>query len=188
MNFSRNKIWLLPLLLVLLYPFWGEPVKDFLSVNVEDMEIVKQLAGAENQQFRMQGFSLYQTSKGKLEMKLVADTVLSGDPGTSEYRLQGVDCLLYGEEDQKTRITGGEALYVAKQKLITIVDDVVVNGNDGEFTMKTDALRYFTLYKVAKTATPITIKNNKTIINGNSMMYNMETGAFRVTGDVVCDL
>ncbi len=188
MNLSRNKIWFVPLLAVLLYPLWIDPVKEFLSVQVKDMDIVQQLSDGENQQFRMEDFTLYQTSKGKLEMKLMAEKVLSGDPGSSEYRLQGVHCNLYGDDDQKTLITGGEALYVAKHKLITIVDNVVINANDGEYTVETDALRYFTLYKVAKTATPIVFKNKETTIHGNSLMYNMMTGAFRVTGDVVCEL
>ena len=152
------------------------------------LDIIQQLTDSENQQFRMEDFTLYQTSNGKLEMKLMADNVLSGDPGSSEYRLQGVHCSLYGEDNKKTLITGGEALYVAKQKLITIVDDVVVNANDGESTVETDALRYYTFYKVAKTATPIVIKNERATIHGNSLMYNMKTGAFRVSGDVVCDL
>jgi LPS export ABC transporter protein LptC len=188
MNFYRNKIWFLPLLVVVLYPLWGRPVKEFLSVQVEDLDFVQQVTDSENQQFRMEGFTLYQTSSGKHEMTLAADTVLSGDPGTSEYRLAGVNCTLYGEDEVKTHITGGEALYVAKQRLITIVDDVVIDTNNGEYIVETDALRYFTFYKVAKTATPVVFKNNETTIRGSSMMYNMLTGAFRVTGDVVCEL
>ncbi|MDA3969903.1 MAG: LPS export ABC transporter periplasmic protein LptC [Desulfobulbaceae bacterium] len=188
MNLSRNKIWFLPLLIVVLYPVWGQPVKDFLAVNIEEIDIVRQLGDSENQQFRMEDFTLYQTGNGKMDMKLAADKVLSGDPGTSEYRLKGVRCTLYGKDDQKTNITGGEALYSAKQHLVTIVDEVLVDANNGEYTVETDALRYFTKYKVAKTATPIVFKNNQTIIHGNSLMYNMESGAFRVSGDVVCDL
>ena len=188
MNFSRNKIWFLPLLVVLLYPLWGDFVKKFLTVNVDEMNFVKQLVSKENPQFRMEGFTLYQTGNGKLELKLLADAVLSGDPGTSEYRLKGVHCTLYGEDEQETIITGGQALYVTEQQLITIVDEVVVNGNNGEFLLETDALRYFTFYKVAKTATPVVLKNDKGIIRGDSMMYNMKTGGFRITGNVVCEL
>ncbi len=186
MNLSRNKIWFLPLVIVLLYPLWGNPVKKFLSVKVERMDFIRAMIDNENPQFRMEDFTLYQTGNGKLELKLAADAVLSGDPGSSEYRLEGVRCLLYGEDDKETLITGGEALYVAKQKLITIVDDVVVNSNSGEFTLETDALRYFTFYKVVKTATPVVLQNKDGTVRGNSLMYNMQTGAFRVTGDVKC--
>ncbi len=188
MNFSRNKIWFIPLLVVVFYPVWGDVVKKFLAVQIEEMDIVQQLTDQENQQFRMEGFTLYQTSKGQLSLKLAAETLLSGDPGTSEYRLEGVDCTLYGEGEDKVVITGGEALYADKQKLITIVDEVVVNGNNGEFIMETEALRYFTFYKVAKTATPVVLKNDQGTISGNSMMYNVTTGAFRVTGNVECQL
>lgn len=188
MNFSRNKVWLVPLIVALLYPIWGKPVKTFLTVKADTRKFVRTFIDKENPQFRMEGFTLYQTGSGKLELKLSADTVLSGDPGSSEYRLQGVHCELYGDDAQKTVITGGEALYVAKRQLITIVDDVVVDGNDGAFSLETDALRYFTFYKVAKTATPVVLKNGDGIIRGNSLMYNTRTGSFRVTGNVQCEL
>ncbi len=188
MNFSRNKIWLLPLFIVVLYPFWSGPVRNFLSVQVKEMDFVQGVLDNENPQFRMKNFTLYQTGNGKLELKLSAEAVLSGDPGSSEYRLSGVDCMLYGEGEQQTHITGGEALYVAKQNLITIVDEVVVNGNNGAFIMETEALRYFTFYKVAKTATPVVLKNRDGEIRGDSLMYNMKNGAFRVTGNVLCEL
>jgi LPS export ABC transporter protein LptC len=136
----------------------------------------------------MQDFVLYQSSKGRVDLKLEADSVTSGDPGTSEYHLQGVRCFLYGDDNQHSVITGGQALFVARQKLITIVDDVVINGNDGEFMLETDALRYFTSYKVMKTATPVVLKRDKIVISGNSLMYNMKTKAFRITGDVQCEL
>lgn len=188
MNLSRNKIWLWPLVVVLLYPLWGDPVKKFLSVKVDAMDFVESIIDNENPQFRMEDFTLYQTGNGKLELKLSAEAVLSGDPGSSEYRLQDVYCTLYNEDGKETVITGGEALYVGRQQLITIVEDVVVNSNNGEFTLETDALRYFTFYKVAKTATPVVLKNGDAIIRGDSMMYNMQTGSFRVTGNVQCEL
>lgn len=188
MNFSRNKIWFVPLLVVLLYPLWGGPVKDFLSVKVEQMAVVHRLTDSENPQFRMENFILYQTGNGQLELKLAADSVLSGDPGSSEYHLKGVVCTLYGDAGQQTLITGGEAQYVARQQLLTIVDDVRVNRNNGEFTLETDALRYFTAYKVAKTATPVVLKNKKGTITGDSLMYNLKRGSFRITGNVECDL
>ena len=188
MNFARNRIWLVPLLIVGSYPLWKGPVQDFLTVKLEEIDFVQQVLDRENPQFRMQDFVLYQSREGKIDLKLEADFVSSGDPGTSEYQLQGVRCFLYGDDDQHSVITGGEALYVAKKNLITIVDDVVVNGNDGEFILKTDALRYFTSYKVVKTATPIVLKKDKTTISGDSLMYNMKTRAFRITGDVQCEL
>lgn len=188
MNFSRNKVWLIPLLALATYPLWQPTVAKFLAPRESKIVFAKKAARDDDRNLHLYGVSMSQSTGDMLEMVLKADSVATGPANKAEYFFKAIDCQLYDDQGQATKIKGGEAILATDKNLITIVDDVVVVSGDGKIQVKTDALRYFTHYKVAKTATPVHFKSEGTEIYGNSMMYNLRTGAFRVGGGVICEM
>ncbi|MEN8257991.1 MAG: LPS export ABC transporter periplasmic protein LptC [Thermodesulfobacteriota bacterium] len=187
MNFSRNKVWILPLLAVMSYPLWKPALSGFLAPRESKITFAKKTATTDERNLHLYGVTMSQSSGDKLEMVLKADSVATGGAGKNEYFFKEIDCQLYDDQGLSTLITGGEALLATDKKLITIIDDVHVVTGDEKYRIITDALRYFTQYKVAKTATAVRFWTDGKEICGNSMMYNLRTGAFRVGGGVICD-
>ena len=188
MNFSRNKVWIIPLLALATSPLWKPPVAKFFAPRESKIVFDKKKTTEDDRNLHLYGVTMSQNTGDKLEMVLKAKSVATGGKGKEEFFFQEVDCELYNDEGKPTSVKGGEALLATDKKLITIIDDVVVVAGDGKYQIKTDALRYFTSYKVAKTATPVNFKSNGTVVCGNSMMYNLRTGAFRVGGGVTCEM
>ncbi len=187
MKFGRNKVWIIPLLAIASYPLWQPPVAKFLAPRESKVKLAKRTSAMDDRSLHLYGVSMSQRTGEKLEMVLKADSVATGGKGKEEYWFTKINCELYDEQGMPTFITGGEALLATDKKLITIIDDVLVVTGDEKYRIKTDALRYFTQYKVAKTATPVRFTTDGlTEVCGNSMMYDLETGAFRVGGGVTC--
>lgn len=185
MNFSRNKVWIIPLLALVAYPLWQPTVARFLAPRESEVVTAPKAAKDDERNLHLYGITMSQSTGDKLEMVLKADSVASGALNSNEYHFQKIDCQLYDDQGMATLIKGGEALLATDKHIITIIDDVVVLTSDGQYEIKTDALRYFTKYKVAKTATPVVYTSGGTEISGDSMMYNLRTGAFRVSGNVM---
>jgi LPS export ABC transporter protein LptC len=188
MNFSRNKIWILPLLAIVSYPLWEPTAAGFLAPRESKVTFAKKTTSTDDRNLHLYGITLSQSTGDKLDMVLKADSVATDGEGKDEYFFEKIDCQLYDEQGLPTLITGGEALLAVDKNLITIIDDVLVVTGDEKYRIKTDALRYFTLYKVLKTATAVRFRTGgMKEVCGNSMMYDLKTGAFRVGGGVICD-
>lgn len=188
MNFSRNKVWLLPLLALVSYPLWQPSVAGFLAPRQSTVVLQQQKARDDDRVLHLYKVSMSQSTGDTLEMVLTAESVATGDSGSTDYHFNGVDCRIYDEAGKATEVRGGEALFATDKKLITIIDDVTVISSDGTYRLSTDALRYFTHYKVAKTATPVHVTSQDLEVFADSMMYNLRTGFFRFGGNVVCQM
>lgn len=187
MNFSRNKVWILPLLAIAAYPLWQPSVVRFLNPRESKIVFAKKEANKDDRKLHLYGVTLSQSTGDKLEMVLKADSVATGGEESGAYHFKKIDCQLFNDQGVATLVKGGEALFATEKNIITIIDDVFVVTGDGKYRIKTDVLRYFTQYKVAKTATPVLFETVGTEVCGNSMMYDLRTGAFRVGGGVICD-
>jgi LPS export ABC transporter protein LptC len=188
MDLARNKILLLPLLAVLTYPLWQPPVARFLAPRESEIVFSKKTTSTDARKLHLSDITLSQSRGDKLEMVLKADSVATGEAKSADYHFTAIACQIYDEQGLPTRIKGGEALLASDKNLITIVENVEVVSGDGTFQIKTDALRYFIDYQVAKTATPVVVITEGRVVYGNSMMYNLRTNAFRVGGGVVVEM
>lgn len=181
---SRHRIWLLPLLIALFSPFWYPALASFLSIHLTSITGHPPRA----QQLQMEDVILRQYNQGRLELRLQAAGVQNDSFVPGDYHLRQVYCQLLDEQGESTTIRGGEALFSPRQQVVTIVDDVQVQGRGGKYLLTTDALRYLSQYKVFKTATPVHLQSPQADIHGGSLMYNLRSGDFRVGKRVVCQL
>lgn len=182
---SRNILWLLPLFLLVTSPLWKPSVVDFLAPRGDfDVESVMPVTA---RSFVMTEVRMDRWLHGEPDMLLAASRVQSGRWDDNDFFLIDIDVRLFADGAEKAHIAGGEGMYEAVQEILTLVDDVTVEVED-EYVLSTDALRYLVKYKTMKTAAGILFETEGAVVRGGNMRYNLESGAYRVGGGVVCDL
>jgi lipopolysaccharide export system protein LptA len=91
-----------------------------------------------------------------------------------------------GDTADSVKIKSGGAVYNTDQEIITLLDNVVVTSND--FVLKTDVMRYLIKFRKAKSAAAVQAVGRDMKISGNSFMYDLNNGGFRVGSRVHFEL
>jgi LPS export ABC transporter protein LptC len=185
MNFKRNFIWLLPLLVIISGPLWWSTIGDLLKPQYT-FDTPAPPSSTQLKIFVMEEVHLVQTRDGRDEFVLKAAKVNSGIH-EDVLELEKVEVRLVDGDGRPTILTGGEAFYQTDQQIITIIDNVRVQTPDGQ-EMRTEALRYLTKYRKVKTAENVWLAGEKVRIVGGNMFYDLVDGNFRVGGGVKVDL
>ncbi|MEN8141381.1 MAG: LPS export ABC transporter periplasmic protein LptC [Thermodesulfobacteriota bacterium] len=172
---GRNRVWLIPALILLSLPLWRPQLASFLDIELRQ---VKAKADDSGQHLQMEGVRLSNYDEGRLSMVLQSAGVANSPMHTDKYHLQEVECRLIDSQGGVTSIQSREALYAVRHNVITLIDDVTLMKDD--YLLRSDVLRYFTSYQVVKTATPVHLFSPQGEIHGGSMMYNLRNGELRV--------
>lgn len=181
----RNLLWIIPLALLLTSPAWKPGVEEFLSPHGHLK--VKTGEPVQDNSFILTDVQLSRYENGQADLELSAARVQSGRRGTDSFHLQNVDATLFAKGKERAHITGGEGFYDGDKQILTMVEDVAVVARN-QYELRAEALRYMIPYKTVKTAAEIFFKSKDTTVRGTGMSYNMESGAYRVGGRVVCDV
>jgi LPS export ABC transporter protein LptC len=180
---SRNLLWQLPLLIVVLSPIWWGAAADFLTI--EAMRHGQGAAVHPQSSFAMQRVKISQAENGKEEIRLDAPRLYSeGDQDVLIFEEPVTQ--LVGNKDKPVTIKGGSAVYETKKQIITLLDDVELISADTRVT--TSALRYMTKYKKIKSAAAVEVDTDGMRIAGTSFFYDLVSGDFRVGKRVVCNI
>ncbi|MBU4263421.1 MAG: LPS export ABC transporter periplasmic protein LptC [Proteobacteria bacterium] len=182
---SRNLLWIVPLALLLTSPAWKPGLEEFLSPlgNLK----VKPGNSVPDKSFTLTDVQLSRYENGQVDLVLNAAKVRSGRRGMDSLLLSKVDALLFDKGRERAHITGGEGFYDADKRILTLVEDVVVIAKN-RYELRADTLRYLIPYKTIKTAAQIFFKSKDITVRGTGMSYNLDSGAYRVGGRVVCDV
>jgi len=181
----RNFLWVVPLALLATSPFWKPALEEFLAphgtLKVKTGDLVP------DKSFVLTDVQLSRYENGKADLELHASKVESGRRGMDSFHLQNIDVLLFAEGKEKAHITGGEGFYDGDKQILTLVEDAAVVARN-QYELRSDALRYLITYKTVKTAADIFFTSKDITVRGTGMSYNLESGAYRVGGRVVCDV
>lgn len=185
MNFKRDFIWVLPLLLIVTGPLWWSTAADILkprgNFDRSTPSAIEQLKS-----FVMEDVLLTQSRGGRDEFFLKAARVNSGLQA-DVLELETIEVQLLRGDGQAIRISGGEGFYHTSQQIITVIDKVRVQTPEGQ-EMHTEALRYLLKYRKVKTAEAFRLKDQRALISGGNLTYDLLSGNFRVGGGVKVDL
>jgi len=181
----RNLLWIVPLALLVTSSVWKPAVVEFLAPHGNLK--VKTGDSVPDKSFILTDVQLSRYEKGQADLVLNAAMVQSGRRGMDSFHLQNVDVLLFAEGKEKAHITGGEGFYDGDKQILTLVEDAAVVVRN-QYELRSDALRYLITYKTVKTAAEIFFKSKDFTVRGTGMSYNLESGAYRVGGRVVCDV
>ena len=181
----RNILWMIPVLLLVTSFLWKPALVKFLSPHGH----LKAQPGAavQDKSFTLTDVRLSRYENGQPVLALNAARVHSGRQGINSFMLEKVDAVLFDEGKEKAHIAGGEGAYEGEWGILTLVDDVVV-AIKNQYELRSDALRYLTRNKTLKTAADVLFQSSKFTVRGTGMSYNLDTGAYRVGGRVICDV
>lgn len=184
MTWRRHLLWLLPFLFLVTVPLWQEPIANFLKPHGE-FDIKADSSLASPRLFTMEEAHLLQSTKGIKEWDIKAAKVYSQGVDSS-IRMDGVEAVFYDRGRADANISSGEATYDENKQILTLMDDVHLVTSDGH-ELRTEVLRYLVKFQKIKTAVGVRLFGGNVDIRGNSLFYDLKTGAFRVGGRVSCD-
>nr|MBF0222272.1 LPS export ABC transporter periplasmic protein LptC [Desulfobulbaceae bacterium] len=179
---SRNMLWQLPLLVIVIAPLWWGGVVKFLNIETQQNQST---TGQAKSSFTMLQVKISQAEKGQEQIRLDASRVYSEDDQETLFLDKPVAHLV-GDPQKPLSIKGGSAIYETKKQIITLLDDVELLTSDTLVT--TSVLRYFTKYKKVKSAAEVELNSDGMRITGTSFFYDLVNGDFRVGKRVVCNL
>jgi LPS export ABC transporter protein LptC len=188
MKDPRNILWIVPLAALLTLPLWKPLAADFLSPereitapSVPSLTNSRVLTSTE-----MDGVHFEQSKNGAKEWLLTASRLYSIE-NNSDMQLEDVNASFFGTpgKSEETRIRGQKARYNSVTKQINLHGGVVIQ-NDKGYEMQTESLEYLEKEKKITTDSKVKITGNNISVSGESLMYDLNSGNYRLEGNVVC--
>ena len=188
MKDPRNLLWIIPLAALLTLPLWKPLAADFLSPEREttapsapSLTNSRVLSSTE-----MDGVHFEQSKNGVKEWLLTASRLYSIE-NDSDMQLEDVKASFFGTpgKSEETRIRGQKARYNSATKQITLYGEVVIQ-NDKGYEMQTESLEYLEKEKKITTDSKVKITGSNISVSGESLMYDVNSGNYRLEGNVVC--
>ena len=186
MKFQRNTIWLIPLLFIVTFPLWSDPVGTFLSPRgIIDHGPSRQQPDTHN--FNMDTVQILQNQKGKKTAVIRAGKAHTGeDPNV--LLMAAVDADLFDSNDNITKIVAKTGHYHISRKVLTIADDVVINKTKDQQFLYTDLLIYDSAARTVKCPGKIRLEGKNIRIDGGSLDYDIDSGTYVIGKRVHCTI
>ena len=175
----RNILWLLPLLLVISWPLWGQLAISFLSPD-ESFENLGKSAVPPPKNFSMEGVVFLQDKLGQKDWRIIAQRLYT-DGGESKLQMEKIIALLFDQQEGRFHITSDSGLYDSKKQVLTLKENVQVKTAEG-YEIKSPSLQYHENSQRIETDSAVQIKGKDIQIKGQGLMYNMQSGAYRIDG------
>ena len=185
MKFHRNTIWLVPLLFVVTFPLWSIPVGKFLTPRGGfDPDINKLPTDTHN--FTMNTVKILQNQKGKKTALIRAAKAHTDSSDNDILILETVDADLFDNSDNITRVLAKTGKYNMITKVLTLIEDVVVNKTKDEQFLYTDLLYYNSEQRTINCPGKTLLKSEGAEIDGGSLDYDVNTEKYVIGNRVKC--
>jgi LPS export ABC transporter protein LptC len=176
---SRNLLWLLPMLLLISYPFWADLAGKFLAPRGDFN------SGAQRKQpksFVLSKMFFLQHRKGELEWQINAERAYTISDEL-DVQMEEVDAVLFGKENQKTHVISGSANYDNNSQILTMMGGVNATTRDG-YNFKSQELIYHARSQKIETFKDVELTGDELDISGEKMDYQINSGKLKVDGRV----
>ena len=182
MKLHRNTVWLVPLLLILTFPLWRIPVGSFLTPKV-DQEYKTDSRNKDSHNFKMETVKILQNQRG-IKTAFIRANSASIDDNPDLLTLESVDADLYDEKGNITHIVSRTGKYHTVTKILTLIDDVVVNKPHDKQILYTDLLYYDSDKRTVKCPGKSRLIGEDVTIDGGSLDYDIATSRYEIGGRV----
>ncbi len=184
MKFHRNTIWLIPLFFIVTFPFWSTPVGNFLAPRGNFDPSPKNQQSTTNN-FNMDSVKILQNQKGKKTAVIRAKEAHTGeDPDV--LIMETVNADLYDEEGNITNIVAKTGKYNTTTKILTLIDDVVVNKPRDKQVLYTNLLLYDSERRTVHCPGKTRLEGDKVEIDGGSLDYDIKSQTYVIDKRVHC--
>ena len=184
MNFHRNYIWLLPLLLTLTGPGWWGPAGRLLGPRSSGANITPP-AERQLNTFVLNRVALSQARNGVDDLFVEAEQVNSGK-AADELEMLAVTGVMTGQE-RSLKFSGGTAKYEPTGQVLTVGEQVKMATSDG-YMLNVERLRCLTATRQIDSDKAFNLTGPGLKLRGHSFLYSLPTGDFRIGGRVVGDV
>jgi len=184
MKFHRNTIWLIPLSIIITFPLWSIPVGKFLTPP-GDFTPTQKDQKPDTHNFNMDTVKILHNQKGKKTAFIRARSAHTGeDPNILILEIVNAD--LFDEEGNITNIVAKTGKYSTTTKILTLIDDVVVNKTQDKQLLYTDLLIYDSELRTVNSPGKTRLEGDKVEINGGSLHYDIQSRTYVIDKRVHC--
>jgi LPS export ABC transporter protein LptC len=185
MRIHRNTIWLVPLAILITFPFWSIPVGNFLTPRGGfDPDINKE--NNDHHNFTMQTVTILQNQKGQDTAIIRAAHARTKEDDLDVVVLDKVNAEVFDDNSNVTQITSESGEYNMSGKMLTLIQDVVLNKSADKQSMYTDLLIYDTLKRTVNSPGKTKLKSETAMIEGGSFDYNVNNQTYVFSKKVKC--
>lgn len=185
MNFRRNFIWILPLLVIVSSPVWWS-VAGLLLKPRGDLNSPVPPPTDKARSFVLNDVLLTQYRDGRDDFILKAARVNTGIRADL-LEMEKIEARLLAADGRTSLLTGNKGLYDTGQQIITVLDNVRLETIDGR-VMQTEELNYLVKERKVKTSGDVLVTGEKLKAAGGNLSYDLVDGAFLVGDGVKVDL
>jgi len=188
MNFPllprRNAVWLIPLALALTYPLWHIPVAAFLAPRGGFDSSYGQ-EEKEGYNFRLKTPVIFEYKDGRQSAVIRATAGYSTDK-PNEYALEAVDADVFNESGDLTHIVAKKGVFQSVDRLLTLIDDVVVDKPVDNQQLYSDLLYYDDQKQTVTCPGPTRLHGPDIEVTGANFFYDVQAGRSEMDGRVNC--
>lgn len=186
MRLHRNIIWLVPLFFIVTFPFWSIPVGNFLSPRGGFDNSLKN-NGPEGNNFNMERVQILQNQKGEKTAVIRAQKAHSGeDPNLLV--MEEVNADIYDRQGNITTIVAKTGKYNMTSKILTLIDQVVIDKRRDKERLYTDLLFYDSEKRTVDCPGKTRLEGDKVTIDGGSLHYDIQKERYVIGKGVDCTI
>ena len=184
MKLHRNTVWLIPLILIITFPLWRIPVGTFLTPRGGfKAEMANGSAESPSQDFSMNKIKILQNQRGRDTALIRAESARTA--GESKvFVLKKVDADLFDAAGNMTHVISNTGEYNVTTKVLTLIDDVVVNKTQDKQFLYTDLLHYDGDKRTVRCPGKTRLVSREGTIDGGSLDYDIRAGRYDIGGRV----
>ncbi len=182
LQFRRNAIWLIPLLLMITYPLWSIPVGNFLAPRDGD----EQLAVSQKERnFNLQGVKITLNRNGMKTAFILSSNARTGPANT--LIMEDVTAELYDKNGKATRILAKQGVYNTKSERLTLKKDVVIHKKADQQVLYTQLLHFDNAKQTVQCPGTTRIVAKGATLNGGSFNYDIKSATYVLEKPVRCE-
>ena len=185
----RNLLWIVPLIGLITFPLWQPVAAKLLRPPSGTEKKADTILSASRitRTAEMLEVDFIQSRAGSKEWHIKAGRMYSLG-GEKDVKLEDIEALFFGDPGNhaaQTKISSRLARYDADKQHLKLQDHVVINDDRG-YQIQTELLHYLGKEKKIKSGSKVQITGSNIAVSGETLMYDIVSGNYRLEGNVVC--
>ncbi len=184
LQFRRNAVWQIPLLLIITYPLWSIPVGNFLAPRA--MNTTPATTSQNERNFSLQGVKITLNRNGMKTAFIVSSSARTNS--AEILMMEDVIAELYDKNGDITQIRARHGEYNTKIEQLVLQEDVVVHKTKDQQVLYTDTLYFNNIKQTVFCPTDTQIIANGATLNGGNFSYDIKSAVYNLGKPVRCRL
>ncbi len=182
----RNLLWLIPLIMLLLFPVWRIPVAAFLAPRGGyDPALAQNRPDAHD--FTMNTVHITQSHNGQTTLVVSSQQAMTG-ASVDEFKMDDIHATIFDDRGKPTLITAQHGIFNKNSSELSLIDSVVIKKPADKYEIYTELLHYNDKSKMAHCPGATRLVGETVSIKGGSLEYDTVSKRYDIGGRVLCSL